>query len=195
MPMMVASTGSFSVSGVRRALEPCTISTISPWPAPTVSTQTKVRPVPMSRDLIGRIDAQRLDGQQFSADHANDLLRRNHAAGDFGDEHDGLSSRTCGVRSTSPRGVGKVRVKNSFVCRATINSSLVGMIHICTRLVALWMRFLTLGLVHCGADRGECRTSRGTRTRRIGHRAEFSPMPPVKTMASAPFKSSRYAPR
>src|SRR4051794_7030006 len=45
MPMMVASTGSFSVSGVRRALEPWTISTISPWPAPTVSTQTKVRPV------------------------------------------------------------------------------------------------------------------------------------------------------
>src|SRR4051812_22676576 len=48
MPMMVASTGSFSVSGVRRALEPCTISTISPWPAPTVSTTTKLRPVPMS---------------------------------------------------------------------------------------------------------------------------------------------------
>src|SRR5262245_38760398 len=49
MPMMVASTGSFSVSGVRRALEPWTISTSSPCPAPTVSTQTKVRPVPTSR--------------------------------------------------------------------------------------------------------------------------------------------------
>src|SRR5262249_23924261 len=48
MPMMVASTGSFSVSGVRRALEPCTISTVSPSPAPTVSTQTNVRPVPIS---------------------------------------------------------------------------------------------------------------------------------------------------
>src|SRR5947209_7065273 len=45
MPMIVASTGSFSVSGVRRALEPCTISTISPWPAPTVSTTTNVLPV------------------------------------------------------------------------------------------------------------------------------------------------------
>src|SRR5437879_5774553 len=43
--MMVASTGSFSVSGVRRALEPWTIRTISPWPAPTVSTTTNVRPV------------------------------------------------------------------------------------------------------------------------------------------------------
>src|SRR5262249_36414476 len=31
------------------ALEPCTSSTISPWPAPTVSTTTKVRPVPMRR--------------------------------------------------------------------------------------------------------------------------------------------------
>src|SRR5215470_10646016 len=47
--MMAASTGSFSVSGVSRALEPWTISTISPWPAPTVSTTTKVRPMPMSR--------------------------------------------------------------------------------------------------------------------------------------------------
>src|SRR5262249_30430455 len=37
MPMMVASMGSFSVSGVSRALEPCTISTVSPSPAPTVS--------------------------------------------------------------------------------------------------------------------------------------------------------------
>ena len=45
MPMMVASTGNFSVSGVRRALEPCTISTVSPSPAPTVSTTTNVRPV------------------------------------------------------------------------------------------------------------------------------------------------------
>src|SRR5262249_42103675 len=44
-----ASTGNFSVSGVRRALEPCTISTICPWPAPTVSTATKLRPVPTSR--------------------------------------------------------------------------------------------------------------------------------------------------
>src|SRR4051812_10780865 len=49
MPMMVASTGSFSVSGVRRALDPCTINTISPCPAPTVSTTTKVRPVLTSR--------------------------------------------------------------------------------------------------------------------------------------------------
>src|SRR5262245_15457809 len=49
MPMMVQSTGSFSVSGVIRALDPCTISTNSPRPAPTVSTQTKVRPVPTSR--------------------------------------------------------------------------------------------------------------------------------------------------
>ena len=46
---LVASTGSFSVSGVRRALEPCTIRTVSPSPAPTVSTQTKVRPVPTMR--------------------------------------------------------------------------------------------------------------------------------------------------
>src|SRR5262245_45151698 len=45
MPTMAASTGSFSVSGVMRALEPCTINTISPWPAPTVSTTTNVRPV------------------------------------------------------------------------------------------------------------------------------------------------------
>src|SRR5262245_17140473 len=49
MPTMAASTGSFSVSGVMRALEPCTISTISPWPAPTVSTTTNVRPVFTSR--------------------------------------------------------------------------------------------------------------------------------------------------
>src|SRR5579884_2570697 len=49
MPMMVASTGSFSVSGVSRALEPWTIKTISPCPAPTVSTTTKLRPVPTSR--------------------------------------------------------------------------------------------------------------------------------------------------
>src|SRR5205085_563068 len=41
--------GSLSVSGVKRALDPCTISTISPWPAPTVSTTTKVRPVVTSR--------------------------------------------------------------------------------------------------------------------------------------------------
>src|SRR5262249_29909930 len=49
IPTMVQSTGSFSVSGVRRALEPWTISTVSPWPAPTVSTTTKLRPVPTSR--------------------------------------------------------------------------------------------------------------------------------------------------
>src|SRR5262249_47049738 len=45
MPMIVASTGRFSVSGVKRALEPCTIRTIAPRPAPTVSTHTNVRPV------------------------------------------------------------------------------------------------------------------------------------------------------
>src|SRR5262245_31631306 len=49
MPTMVASTGSFSVSGVRRALDPCTISTSSPCPAPTASTTTNVRPVVTSR--------------------------------------------------------------------------------------------------------------------------------------------------
>src|SRR5262245_26027758 len=49
MPMIVASTGSFSVSGVKRALEPCTIKTISSCPAPTVSTHTNVRPVPTRR--------------------------------------------------------------------------------------------------------------------------------------------------
>src|SRR4051812_14423872 len=52
MPMMVASTGNFSVSGVRRALEPCTISTISPWPAPTVSTTTNDRPVLTRRSRV-----------------------------------------------------------------------------------------------------------------------------------------------
>src|SRR5438067_4842957 len=51
MPMMVASTGSFSVSGVKRALDPCTINTISPCPAPTVSTTTNVRPVPTRRSF------------------------------------------------------------------------------------------------------------------------------------------------
>src|SRR5437660_6747704 len=45
MPTITASTGSFSVSGVMRALEPWTMRTISPWPAPTVSTTTNVRPV------------------------------------------------------------------------------------------------------------------------------------------------------
>src|SRR5262249_560879 len=49
MPTMVASTGSLSVSGVSRALDPCTISTISPCPAPTVSTTTNVRPVETRR--------------------------------------------------------------------------------------------------------------------------------------------------
>src|SRR5262249_21976772 len=49
MPTMVQSTGSFSVSGVSRALDPWTISTSSPWPAPTASTTTKVRPVPARR--------------------------------------------------------------------------------------------------------------------------------------------------
>src|ERR1700736_6042181 len=52
MPIIVASTGSFSVSGVNRALEPCTISTISPCPAPTVSTTTKVLPVPISLSRV-----------------------------------------------------------------------------------------------------------------------------------------------
>src|SRR5262249_61239196 len=47
-----ASTGSFCVPGVRRALEPCTISTISPCPAPTVSTTTKLRPVPSSLSRV-----------------------------------------------------------------------------------------------------------------------------------------------
>src|SRR5690348_4466532 len=49
MPMITASTGKFLVSGVNRALEPCTISTNSSCPAPTVSTATKVRPVVTSR--------------------------------------------------------------------------------------------------------------------------------------------------
>jgi hypothetical protein len=44
-PMTTASTGSFSVSGVRRALDPWQIKTISPSPAPSVSTTTNVRPV------------------------------------------------------------------------------------------------------------------------------------------------------
>src|SRR5438132_1419257 len=49
MPTMTASTGIFSVWGVMRALEPWTIRTISPCPAPTVSTTTKVRPTGMRR--------------------------------------------------------------------------------------------------------------------------------------------------
>jgi hypothetical protein len=80
MPMMAASTGKFLVSGVSRALEPCTISTNSSWPAPTVSTATKVR----------RVDAVRLDDEQFVPDHRSGLLRRDDAAGYFGDEHKGV---------------------------------------------------------------------------------------------------------
>src|SRR5580704_7544709 len=45
MPITAASIGSCLVSGVKRALEPCTHSTTSPSPAPTVSTATNVRPV------------------------------------------------------------------------------------------------------------------------------------------------------
>src|SRR5437773_9392639 len=52
MPMMQESTGNFSVSGHMRALEPWTISTISSCPAPTVSTQTNVRPVPTNRSRL-----------------------------------------------------------------------------------------------------------------------------------------------
>ena len=139
MPMMVASTGNFSVSGVRRALEPCTISTISPSPAPTVSTHDK-RPAGADRAGRGRrIDTQRLDGQQFVADHAGDFLRRHHAAGDSGEEH-GLSC--IAVPAISHR----IRQQLLVACRATINSSLVGMIHNCTRLFARMDRHLALGL-------------------------------------------------
>src|SRR5437763_11232147 len=64
MPMMVASTGNFSVSGVKRALEPCTISTVSPWPAPTVSTTTKVRPVLTS---LSRVAGSTRNGSTVSS--------------------------------------------------------------------------------------------------------------------------------
>ena len=45
MPMITVSTGNVFVSGVKRALEPCVMSTSSPSPAPTVSTATSTRPV------------------------------------------------------------------------------------------------------------------------------------------------------
>ena len=43
--MITVSTGRFFVSGVKRALEPWVMSTISPSPAPTVSTATSTRPL------------------------------------------------------------------------------------------------------------------------------------------------------
>ena len=48
-PITTASIGSFSVSGVSRALDPWQIKTISSSPAPRVSTATNVRPVGTSR--------------------------------------------------------------------------------------------------------------------------------------------------
>ena len=106
------------VSGVSRALEPWVISTNSPSPAPTVSTATNVRPV-VTSGLAGlRVQAVGLDHQQLVADHRVDLLRGDHRAGDFGDEHGSFPLRS-----------------NSAACRATINSSLVGTTQTCTRLV------------------------------------------------------------
>ena len=53
MPTITVSIGRFLVSGVRRALEPCVMSTNSPSPAPTVSTATNVRPVVWSDRRVG----------------------------------------------------------------------------------------------------------------------------------------------
>ena len=45
MPTMTASAGRFFVTSVMRALEPCTMSTSCPSPAPTASIATIARPV------------------------------------------------------------------------------------------------------------------------------------------------------
>src|SRR5439155_14172723 len=122
-----------------------------------------------------RIDAQRLDRQQAVAGHRGDLLRRDHGAGDAGQEHYFASS-------------------NAFAWRATTNSSLVGMIHSWTRLSAAWMGASPFALSFFKRSRRMPNQSRLAHTA-SRMRDEFSPMPPVKTMASAPLSSSSQAPR
>src|SRR5207302_2854482 len=85
---------------------------------------------------LARIDAERLDGQKPAAGHRGDLLRGDHTAGDFGEKHGCLTSagQFCNPPARS-RQVGNLPyANNACACRATINSSLVGMIQIWTRL-------------------------------------------------------------
>ena len=75
---------------------------------------------------LARIDAIRFDDQQFVAHHRREFLRRNHRAGDLGNEH-GLALVGSNCLAVIAR-----------ACRATISSSLVGTVQIWTRLVAAW---------------------------------------------------------
>ena len=183
MPMMVASTGSFSVSGVRRALEPCTISTISPWPAPTVSTHDEGaagadQPVAALRDRRAAARRSAACGRSCC-----DLLRRHHAAGDSGQEHG---------RHFTAAAIARLAATLCCACRATINLLIRRHDPQSARGCpprAIGASPLAVCVLRPG--RGGCRTSRGSRRPPRASRTEFSPMPPVKTMASAPSSSSR----
>ena len=186
-------SGSFSVSGVSRALEPWQIRTISSRPAPSVSTTTNVRPVGTSRSRALVVDPVGLDGQELVPGHRGDLLGRHHAAGH--------RARNIAERSSS-------RLRRSFQsidfrpessraldCRATTSSSLVGTVQTCdARAVG---RDPPLGRAGRVAAPGRGSMPNQSRSRQTPERicTEFSPIPPVKTMASAPPSSSRKAPR
>src|SRR5262249_37245633 len=125
---------------------------------------------------LGRVHPQRLDSQQLVPGHRGDLLGRDHAAGDLGQEH---GSHPPHAGSSTP-----------LTCRATISSSLVAMIHTCTPLPRASMRASALAWALTLGSRAMPNQSRLAQTaaRMAG---EFSPMPPVKTMASAPPSWSR----
>src|SRR5262245_40743778 len=79
---------------------------------------------------------------------------------------------------------------NAFVCRATISSSLVGMIQMSTRLAAALIRASPVALwLRLGSSMMPNQSRFAQTIARI--RCEFSPIPPVNTIASAPFRSRR----
>src|SRR5262245_23854433 len=125
--------------------------------------------------LLAWLDPQGFDGEQLSAHHGFEFLRGNHAAGDFGQKHVQVSFQQGAYAPRSP-------VNNSLAWRATISSSLVGIIHNCTRLAGASIRLSPRARRFLSRSRSMSNQSSLAQiiSRKV---AEFSPMPPVKTMA------------
>ena len=189
-PITTASIGSFSVSGVSRALEPWQIRTISSSPAPSVSTTTNVRPVGTSRSRS--LSSSRygstvrslcpvIEATFWVATTLPVTLARNiEPTPSFLVEFSSDFVRPCPSR----------RSRTSLACRATTISSLVGTVQTWTREPAVETRRST-GPDSLSAGSSSMPNQPRSRQTPERIRVEFSPMPPVKTMASAPPSSTR----
>jgi len=156
MPMMQASTGNFSVSGVMRALDPLHNQDHFVLTGADRVDTNKVRPVPVRRSRWPGSTRNGSTVNNFLPVMDTSFLRRTTLPVTLARN---IAFPLSQASIFDPRSSNHL-----FACRATINSSLVGIIQICTRLLGGVYGNLTFGVAIANRSHSNPNQSRSAQT-------------------------------